>query len=597
MPVSSFRLRRLPAVVQHILSVSRLSFPLMMMSACLPVTGQAAPALPDAGMLSNQTGQTLSREIQIPELSSPDLSFPAADSPAVRERNPSSLVTLKHIRLTGAPESPSVPVDAVLQKYTGRPLSFSDLRTMTASLTRLYRDAGLMVARVIIPPQVIRNGELSLTVLPGRADRTSLSNTSPLRESMLTRLSETTLPEGSTIMRDRVERLALLLNEQPGVDASVSLRPGEKNGTTTVRVEARPGKRFGGYIGLDNQSAPSTGRSRVLAGVYANSLLGMGDQLRLDGSLGYEHGGLVNGRLDYSQLISGYGTRAGMAYSRLDYQYDFVQQSFRGYSDTWEAYVIHPLVRTGQTQVNLRASAGQSFLTDKYPGAFAQAGTEGRKSASTGTLGVAGSMVSVPGGVTGASLSVTAGKMHYRDDTARFWSGSDIRGTEGSFVTFNYQLQHEQQIYAPLSGYVSLRGQETSTNLDASRKFLLGGPSAVRAYDVGAGAVDRGLIATAELKTTRTLPAMSWTGGSPFVTVGMFYDYGQGEQNRDNTAAGVRLTDKNEVKLGGGGLYVTVGTPGNYAVTATWAHATSGKDPVSGVRDDDRIWLSAVRTF
>ena len=125
MPVSSFRLRRVPAVVQHILSISRLSFPLMMMSACLPVTGQAAPALPDAGMLSNQTGQTLSREIQIPELSSPDLSFPAADSPAARDNNPVSLVTLKHIRLTGAPESPSEPVDAVLQKYTGRPLSLS----------------------------------------------------------------------------------------------------------------------------------------------------------------------------------------------------------------------------------------------------------------------------------------------------------------------------------------------------------------------------------------------------------------------------------------------------------------------------------------
>ncbi|HAZ3577571.1 TPA: ShlB/FhaC/HecB family hemolysin secretion/activation protein, partial [Escherichia coli] len=151
----------------------------------------------------------LSREIQIPELSSPDLSFPVADYPATRDNNPVSLVTLKHIRLTGAPEFPSVPVDAVLQKYTGRPLSFSDLRTMTASLTRLYRDAGLMVARVIIPPQVIRNGELSLTVLPGRADRTSLSNTSPLRNGMLTRLSETTLPEGSMIMRDRVERLAL----------------------------------------------------------------------------------------------------------------------------------------------------------------------------------------------------------------------------------------------------------------------------------------------------------------------------------------------------------------------------------------------------
>ncbi|RDP83836.1 ShlB/FhaC/HecB family hemolysin secretion/activation protein [Escherichia coli] len=597
MPVSSFHLRRLPAVVHHILSVSRFSFPVMMLSACLPVMGQAAPLLPDAGTLGNQARQTAPRAIQIPELSPPDIASPAEGSPARRDNASAERVTLKNIRLSGAPESPAVPIDAVLHEYTGRPLSFSDLRALTATLTGLYRDAGLMAARVIIPRQVIRDGELSLTVLPGWTDKTSLNNTSPVRDSMLSRLADTSLPEGGLVQRDRVERLALLLNEQPGVDASVSLAPGEKNGTTSAVIDARPGQRVGGYIGLDNQGSPSTGRSRVLAGVYANSLLGMGDQLRLDGTLGYEHGGLVNGRLDYSQLISGYGTRAGAAYSRLDYQYDFMQQSFLGYSDSWEAYVTHPLVRTGKAHVNLTASAGQSFLTDKYPGVFALMGKEGKKTASTGTLGVAGSMASVPGGVTGAGMSLTLGKMRYRDDTARFWSSSDIRNTEGSFVTFNYQVQHEQQIYGPLYASASLSGQETSTNLDASRKFLLGGLSAVRAYDVGAGSVDRGLVATAELKGTWSLPATSWSGGSPFVTVGMFYDHGQGQQNRNNTAAGIRLTDKNEVKLGGGGLYATVGDPGNYALTATWARAASGKDPVSGVRDDNRVWLSAVKTF
>ncbi|MCZ6219285.1 hypothetical protein O5169_18220 [Escherichia coli] len=76
------------------------------------------------------------------------------------------------------------------------------------------------------------------------------------------------------------------------------------------------------------------------------------------------------------------------------------------------------------------------------------------------------------------------------------------------------------------------------------------------------------------------------------------YDHGNGQQNRDNESVrGVRLTDKNNVTLAGGGLYVTVGDPGSYAVTYHRAHATSGKEPISGIRDDDRIWLSAVKTF
>lgn len=594
----SFRLRTLPAALSHILSAGRLCVPAAMLSVCLPLSAQATPALQSAGSLGNQLRQAEPRSVHIPELTAPDVAAPVEDSQAPHDTS-SERVTLTHIRLSGAPSPLSVPVEPVLHAYTGKPLSFADLRTLTSELTALYRDAGLMAARVVIPRQVIRDGELSLTVLPGTADRAAVSNTAPVRDGFLTRMVSAATPEGEPVLRKQVERLSLLLNEIPGAEAGISLKPGEKSGTTAVVADVRPGKRAGGYVGLDNQGIQSTGRSRIQGGAYVNGLLGTGDQLRLDGAVSYEHGGLVSGRLDYSQLVSGYGTRAGAAYGHLDYQYDFMQTRFQGYSDDWEVYVSHPLVRSATAQVNLRASAGQSFLTDKYPQKFSiVVDREGKKTATTGTVGVAGSMAMVPGGVTGASLDLTLGQMRYQDDTARFWSGSDIRGTDGSFFTLNYQLQHDQQIYGPLQASVRLNGQETSGNLDTSRKFLLGGPSAVRAYDVGGGAVDRGLVATAEVKATLSLPSDSWVGGSPFVTVGAFYDHGNGQQNRDNTStSGVRLTNKNEVNLGGGGLFATVGDPGNYAVTATWARAATGKDPVSGLRDDDRIWLSAVKTF
>ncbi|SQP89488.1 ShlB/FhaC/HecB family hemolysin secretion/activation protein [Escherichia coli] len=594
----SFRLRKLPAALSHILSAGRISIPAAVLSVCLPLSVQAAPVLQNAGSLGNQLRQGEARGVHIPELAAPDIAAPAEATQAFRDTS-SERITLKQIHLSGAPDSLSVPVEPVLKEYTGKPLSFADLRTLSAKLTRLYRDAGLMAARVIIPQQVIRDGVLSLTVLPGTTDRAVVHNTAPVRDSILTRMVSAATPEGQPVLRRQAERLSLLLNEIPGVEAGVSLKPGGQSGTTAVVVDTRPGQRAGGYVGLDNQGTQSTGRSRLLGGAYVNALLRTGDQLRLDGAVGYEHGGLVNGRLDYSMLVSGYGTRAGMAYSRLDYQYDFMQERFLGYSDDWEMYVSHPLVRTGTAQVNVRASGGQSFLTDKYPQKFSLAGgKEGKKTATTGTLGVAASMATVPGGVTGASVDLTVGRMRYQDETSRFWSGSDVRGTDGHFFTFNYQLQHDQQIYGPLQASVRLTGQETSGNLDGSRKFLLGGPSAVRAYDVGAGAVDRGMVATAEVKATWSLPPVSWIGGSPFVTAGVFYDHGNGQQNRDNESVrGVRLTDKNNVTLAGGGLYVTVGDPGSYAVTATWAHATSGREPISGIRDDDRIWLSAVKTF
>ncbi|MEN7170267.1 POTRA domain-containing protein, partial [Escherichia coli] len=242
----------MPAALGHVLSAGRISIPAAVLSVCLPLSVQAAPVLQNAGSLGNQLRQGEARGVHIPELAAPDIAAPAEATQAFRDTS-SERITLKRIRLSGAPDSLSVPVDPVLKKYTGKPLSFADLRTLSAELTRQYRDAGLMAARVIIPRQVIRDGVLSLTVLPGTADRAVVHNTAPIRDSILTRMVSAATPEGQPVLRRQAERLSLLLNEIPGVEAGVSLKPGGQSGTTAVVVDTRPGQRAGGYVGLDNQ--------------------------------------------------------------------------------------------------------------------------------------------------------------------------------------------------------------------------------------------------------------------------------------------------------------------------------------------------------
>ncbi|EAM5672504.1 ShlB/FhaC/HecB family hemolysin secretion/activation protein, partial [Salmonella enterica subsp. enterica serovar Braenderup] len=47
----------------------------------------------------------------------------------------------------------------------------------------------------------------------------------------------------------------------------------------------------------------------------------------------------------------------------------------------------------------------------------------------------------------------------------------------------------------------------------------------------------------------------------------------------------------------GAGLYATVADAGNYALTMTWAHRTGNADPNAVHDDNDRFWVSAVKTF
>ncbi|EMF3491484.1 ShlB/FhaC/HecB family hemolysin secretion/activation protein, partial [Salmonella enterica] len=347
---------------------------------------------------------------------------------------------------------------------------------------------------------------------------------------------------------------------------------------------------------------PNTGRSRVMAGGYANNLLGVGDQLRMDILDAFEKSDLFSGSLDYSLLAGGgYGTRVGVDYSHLNYRYNLNRLGFKGYSDNWGLYVTQPWMRTSRARVDVRLDGGQQFLTDNYPEVFAteSGSSRGRKTVSLGTLSVTGSVADLPGGLTGFGVSGTVGNVELRSDISRTFSQQ--AGSGGQFARFNYQVNHDQQVWGPFSVYAGVKGQLADSNLDASQKFLMGGPSAVRAYDIGDGSVDQGVTGTAEIRGRQAIPVKRWLGNDPQLTVAVFYDQGWGQQYRNNRGAdGNPLAsgnNHNRLNLAGTGLYATVADAGSYALTLTWAHRTGNADPNAVHDDHDRFWVSAVKTF
>lgn len=579
---------------------------LVFAGAGLVSTGVSAAFLPPTG--AGQLGNQLHQETQAipPAPSAPSLSLPSGEKGAARAPDSDARVTLKQVSFTGDVAVQGITQDAVqkvVSPWLNRPVSFADLQAMADAVTQHYRNRGVLLARAILPPQTIKDGVLKIEIIPGKYDNASLSNTGTLRNPQATRMVSSLAPVGSVVTKAGLERMALVLSEVPGVNAQVALKSGSLRGTSAPDITLTPGKRFGGYVGLDNQGDPTTGRSRVMAGMYANELLGYGDQLRVDLLDAYEKSNLFNGSIDYSLLAGGYGTRVGANYSHLNYHYNFRQLGFNGYSDNWSLYVTHPWIRTARARVDVRAEGGQQSLTDKYPaGLYGSTGTEGRKQVSLGSLSVAGSVADVPGGVTGFSVKGTTGNLDYRNDTARSMGFSRELGSSGHFARLNWALNHDQQVWGPFSVYTGVNGQMANHNLDSSQKYLLGGPGAVRAYDIGAGAVSSGTVATGEVRWKHDIPAAGltwWPGASPSVTVAAFYDQGWGEQYTENRnrVSGDRITPDNRVNLSGAGLYTTIAEAGNYALTLTWAHRTGNADPVSGLADRDRFWVSAVKSF
>lgn len=579
---------------EYLYRLSGLAVPLLF---CAGV--QAAVITPDAGSLGGQLRQ--GTDITPPAPVSAPLVLPEGGASAPRPAGArDTTVVVNRIIFTDIPAGVKGVDEAALQKqvagYLRRPLTFTGLSEMTQGVTDLYRQKGLLVARAILPPQTIRDGVLTVQIIPGRYDSAQVSNASVLRSSVVERMVRTTTPQGEVVTRKQLERVALLLNEIPGVSAAVSLKEGQKSGTSALDISIKPGKRLGGYVGLDNQGNTVTGRSRVMAGFYASELLGFGDQLRVDLLDAWENSDLFNGTLDYSLLVGGAGTRVGASYSHLNYHYNVNGLGFDGYSDNWGLYVTQPWIRTARARVDVRLDAGQQFMTDTYPQMFTiftSGERKGRKQVDYGSLSLLGSVASTPGGITAFNLQGTAGNMDYRNVVANFFNNSE---NNGQFSRLNWLVSHDQQVWGPFSFYASLNGQAASRNLDSSQKFLMGGPGAVRAYDVGDGSVDTGNVMTAEVRSDWAIPVTRWLGNDPKLTLATFYDYGHGKQFKNDD--GGRLAGKdNSFSLAGAGLYATVADTNNYALTMTWAHRTGDVDPVSGSSDHDRFWVTAVKTF
>ncbi|WP_395488904.1 ShlB/FhaC/HecB family hemolysin secretion/activation protein [Cedecea davisae] len=478
---------------------------------------------------------------------------------------------------------------ALLAPSLGKPLSFSELQLMAAQVTRYYRERGYLVARAVLPPQNLGQGNMVIRVIEGTLDTPVVANTSRLNSDFAVGMIEANTCKNdcadSVAELARIERTALLLNELPGVLAGLSLQPGGRPGSTQIKAELTPGKPYGGYIGADNMGNESAGHNRALGGAYINNLTGYGDQLKTDLMLS-STADIFTGSLEYNAPVNHYGTRAGLNYSHLNYELKgrFSPLDAHGYSETWDAFVTHPVIRTAKARVDLRVDVFNQNLKDSL------LSTNQRRVVNAGTAGIKGAVASTPQGVTGFSLSGTAGNLTLRDGLAQQYDDATLK-TSGAFSRMNYQLNHDQGLSDHFSFYNQVSGQLASKNLDSSQKMLMGGPNGVRAYGLDDGAVDNGAVFTTEIRSYWTPALPQWAGQGHTVTVAAFFDQGIGQYNRNPMSA----TKDNNLNMSGYGAYVALARSADYSVNLTWAHRTG--EAASVAPDNDQLWLSAYKAF
>ncbi len=527
----------------------------------LALGSAAAQTQPDAGRIL----QEIEPEQVRPEEPSVDLDTDAP-APEAGDGDGGATIRLEAIAFEGNSElSNAELLDILPDEVLDEPRDLAGLRELAARITRHYREAGYPFARAVLPPQELGDRRLTIRVLEGRYGTVTAAGD----DDALVAFAEgflAPLESGEVIHGPELERTALLLGDQPGLQVRPVLQPGAETGTGDLRVAVEEGERITGAVSLDNHGNRYSGEWRTRANLGVNRILTPGDRLRIQGL--YSEEDMWLGGVRYALPLGASGLRGHVRYARSEYDLRAPFEGFTGTTDTAEAGLRYPLLRARRSNLDLTATYRYQDLSNEVEGFEYDA-----RAIHSLPLGVrfdhrdrlAG------GGVTYGRVVVTPGQVD-----------PDIGGgLDSGFTKVSGQVARQQRLPAGLQAFARLRGQWADVSLPSAESFTLGGAKGVRAYPQGEGTGSRGLLARTELRRPlAALPGGRWT---PFV----FFDAGEIQEWGDEAGR----------SISGGGLGLRWRHDGWHAeLTTAWK--SSGGDPRSDSNSrSPRAWAEVGYRF
>jgi hemolysin activation/secretion protein len=491
-------------------SVAPLAGMLLLMWASM-AAAQPAPSTADPGLLRERF----------------DLQPPPTREPAPTERQdertevlPDSLrairVTLKSVEIEAATLLPGGVLQAQADSYTGREITGSDILTLTSALTAMYRNAGYMLTLVVIPPQSLADGTLTLRVIEGYIDRVNVQAGVGISPHVAARLAEI----GEEIRASRplqasvLERYLLIAGDFPGIELRSVLAPSRTPAAADLTLIAKV-KSFEGFAALDNYGSTYLGPGQLSVGVIGNQLLGVNDQWRVIGvSTGNSE--MAYGQLSYSQVVSTEGLKFSAVASRARTRPGDILEPFdvRGSADTFSLSVSYPLLRSRNESLIARATYDRSDVhTDIL-----------------GTRVIEDRIRALRLGLSWRLLDRLDGQNNLEIDFSQGLGGTDESdllksraGAKGVFNKLVFDYERTQFFTPNLSLALGVGGQWTNTPLLSSEQYTLGGRRFGRAYEPAELVGERALAFRIE---PRYAAAINSPGFRSYQVFG-FYDIGK----------------------------------------------------------------------
>jgi hemolysin activation/secretion protein len=533
---------------------------------------------PDAGSFQ----QGIERQLQKPRVPMTP-SVPTEEAPEEEVRG--QKIAVKGFSFVGNTRFTSEQLNAVLQAYLEKPVTFVQLRMAAIEISDFYRQQG-WVAKAFLPKQEIKEGIVIIEIIESKFGALNQQGDDPGHFSfdLAQQYVDAAQAGGELLNQNQIDRALMLIEDLPGVSVVGSLSPGSQRGLTDLNLRLVDETEIDSELTIHNAASRSTGSEQAALTTNFNSPSGVGDQVGLNLM---KSEGMEFVRAEYSRPDGFQGVRVKANVSFMTYDVvadDFAALDLTGDSQTLGVGLSYPIIRSKSGNLYFDSGYQQKDFRNKSIGSVT---SDYRVNNLTLTLTGNAFDKFGGGGANLANVDVVFG-----DVDLGTVESSENSALHGPFEKLRYLVSRQQLINEKFSLYGAINGQLTSDNLDSSEKFFLGGANGVRAYPNNEGGGSIGHMLNLELRY-QVKTNLTVTG---------FYDWGRVKQNADNNISSPASPNRFDLK--GAGLALLWTGPEGISVKGTFARrigdnpnpTTTGNDQ-DGTLIKDRIWLQASLPF
>ncbi len=477
----------------------------------------AAPALaqgprPDIGPAASSQGSSVSPTTVDRDRSdriTPGLQVAppvATPTPSVNVAATPTGVALRQVRVQGT-SLPSATFDAATNRFIGQAITPQILRDLANAVGATYAQSDIAYYSVMIPPQTLDGGVLTVKVVEGFVKTYALGGVTVSTPTRLIEAHVSRIMQSTPLRKSVLERSLSLIRDIPGETVDASVRQLDASGALSLDLKVHR-KQVEIKVKIDNDGISNITRSfQAQLGVTVNGLAREGDRTTVTGYLPLHPDRYQFYSVSHTTPIGTNGMTVTANASTVSTS--SVNGSIEGKATLAGISINYPLIRSYKKNLSLTAALdginSTNYYLDTEFGDYRSRTVRGGLtwSKATDRQGYAISLVGSQG------IDALG---------ARAFTGY----SQKTFSKVNLQLVKVNTFGKNLSIKSTVYGQYSRDKLPVTERMALGGRGTGRAFNAGLVTGERGVAGQIEIdwKLPRASPLLKGTSLFSFVDGG-----------------------------------------------------------------------------